>query len=273
MNQLAINELTTYRWSFEEDVQHYAAAQLPAIGVWRHKLSDYGEERGADLLREHGLAVSSLLWAGGFTGSDGRSHKESIDDALHAVRLAADLQASALIVHTGARAGHTHSHARRLVKSAITETAKLAEEVGVTLALEPMHPNCASDWTFLTNLKDARDWIEDLGSPAVKLVIDTYHLCQDAIPAFDDPGLIEKIALVQLGDSRLPPAEEQNRCRLGEGRLPLADIVARLMRAGYRGYWEVELLGEDVETTDYAELLSQTRHAVQPWFTPGRKIA
>ena len=45
MGQLSINELTTYRWSFEEDVRNYAAAGITSIGVWRQKLSDFGEEK------------------------------------------------------------------------------------------------------------------------------------------------------------------------------------------------------------------------------------
>jgi sugar phosphate isomerase/epimerase len=274
MTHLAMNELTTYRWSFEEDVQHYAEAGFAAIGVWRHKLSDFGEERGADLLREHGLAVSSLLWAGGFTGSDGHSHKESIEDALDAVKMAAHLQAPTLIVHTGARAGHTHNHARRLVKTALVEVSRLAEDLGVSLGLEPMHAGCAADWTFLTSLDEARQLLADVGSRAVKLVVDTYHLCQEALPDLDCPELISQLALVQLGDGRLPPANgEQNRCRLGEGAIPLGEVVQRLIRGGYRGYWEIELLGEDVETTDYVELLRQSRHAAAAWFPPGRKIA
>ena len=63
-----MNELTTFRWSFEEDVHNYAAADINAIGVWRQKLSDYGEEKGIELLSEYGMQVSNLLWAGGFTG-------------------------------------------------------------------------------------------------------------------------------------------------------------------------------------------------------------
>ena len=35
MAELSMNETTTFRWSFEEDVAHYAAAGIPAIGVWR----------------------------------------------------------------------------------------------------------------------------------------------------------------------------------------------------------------------------------------------
>ncbi|MEO8499118.1 MAG: sugar phosphate isomerase/epimerase, partial [Planctomycetota bacterium] len=81
MPRLSINELTTYRWTFEEDVEHYQAAGIQSLAVWRHKLSDFGEEKGIELLIDSGLAVSSLQWAGGFTGSDGQSHDDSIADA------------------------------------------------------------------------------------------------------------------------------------------------------------------------------------------------
>jgi len=45
MAQLSMNETTTYRWSFEEDVAACAAAGIPAIGVWRQKLSDCGQAK------------------------------------------------------------------------------------------------------------------------------------------------------------------------------------------------------------------------------------
>ena len=105
MARISMNELTTYRWSFEEDVQNYADAGIEAMAVWRQKLSDFGEEKGIELISECGLRVSSLLWAGGFTGSDGRSHKESIEDAHDAIRLATSLGTDSLIVYSGPRAG------------------------------------------------------------------------------------------------------------------------------------------------------------------------
>jgi hypothetical protein len=46
MKRLSMNELTTYRWSFEEDVVNYRAAGISAISVWREKIADFGEERG-----------------------------------------------------------------------------------------------------------------------------------------------------------------------------------------------------------------------------------
>ena len=50
-----MNEMTTYHWSFDEDITNFRAAGIAGIGVWRRKLTDFGEERGIDMLRESGL--------------------------------------------------------------------------------------------------------------------------------------------------------------------------------------------------------------------------
>ena len=49
MPRLSINEITTFRWTFEEDLAAYQAAGIQAMGVWRQKLSDCGEEKAIDL--------------------------------------------------------------------------------------------------------------------------------------------------------------------------------------------------------------------------------
>ena len=261
MAKLSVNETTTFRWSLEEDVAAYSAKAIPAIGVWRQKLSDFGPDRAAQLLTEHGLEASHLFWAGGFTGSDGRTYRESVQDACEAVRVAAELKAGCLVVCSGARAGHTFNHANRLLKDALAEVVPCAEQHRIVLALEPMHPGCATDCTFLTSLDDALRLLDVVDSPWVKLVLDTYHLGHDpALPA-RIPEVVSQIALVQLGDARRPPEGEQNRCRLGEGTLPLGELVAALKTAGYDGYYDVELLGEDVESCDYPSLLDHAKAA------------
>ncbi len=263
MAELSMNETTTFRWSFEEDVAHYAAAGIPAIGVWRQKLSDCGQSKAVELLGSSGLKVSHLLWAGGFTGSDGRSYRDSVEDAIEALGTAAALKTDTLVVYSGARAGHTHNHARRLIQGALTELIPTAARLGVTLAVEPMHPGCASGWTFLTSLDDVLALLEAVGSSQVKMVLDTYHLGQDAGLVDRIAEIAPQVAIVQLGDARQPPDGEQNRCRLGEGTVPLPEIVAALKAAGYDGYYDVELLGEAIETSDYESLLEHAKQAFE----------
>lgn len=261
LDRLSVNETTTFRWSFEEDVTQYREEGIPAIGVWRRKLSDYGEEKAAELIQETGLRVSHVFWAGGFTGSDGRSFRASVEDAEEALRTAASLKAESLIVYSGARAGHTHNHARRLFREALNELAPLAKETGVALAVEPMHPGCAAEFTFVTSLDDALNLLDAVNHDWVKLVLDTYHLGWDPQLIQRIPELVPRIALVQLGDGKHTPEGDQDRCLLGDGVLPLREIVDALAAAAYNGFYDVELLGEALENVDYRELLKHAKKA------------
>jgi sugar phosphate isomerase/epimerase len=174
MAGLAICELTTYRWSFEEDVQHYAAAGIEGIGIWRQKLSDYGEKQGRELLAEHRLKVSSLFWAGGFTGGSAHSHDESIEDACDALRLAAALNAGCLIVHSGARAMHTQNHVRRLCSP--LSTSSFPSPAAQRWPSRKAHARRRGPtWTFLSSLEDAAELATRYNSPALRLVLDTYY--------------------------------------------------------------------------------------------------
>lgn len=269
MARLSVNETTTFRWSFEEDVVNYAAAGIPAIGVWRQKLSDCGEAKALELLRDHGLKVSHLFWAGGFTGSDGRSFRTSLEDAAEALRSAARIGAPSLVVYSGARAGHTFNHARRLIRDALVQLVPLAAELGVVLAVEPMHPGCAAEFTFLTSLDDMMALLGAVGSPQVKMVFDTYHLGLNGDVVSRIAEIAPHVALVQLGDAREPPSGEQSRCRLGQGKVPLADIVAAFRTAGYDGDYDVELLGEELEHSDYRGLLDHSKEAYQRFVAGG----
>jgi sugar phosphate isomerase/epimerase len=261
MSELSISELTTYRWSFEEDVAHLRDAGFRAIGVWRQKLAEFGEAKGIELLRKSGLAVSNLQWCGGFTGSDGRSHRDGLDDARDAIELAGAMNAGCLIVYTGSRGGHTHNHAKRLLRDALKELLPHARKHNVKLALEPMHPEASAECTFLNDTGDALALIDEFRDPCLKLAFDTYHM--GLLPDWQAKlkAAAEHIAVVHLGDGTLPVEREQVRTRLGEGIVPLTEIVATLQAAGYDGYYDVELVGMNTEPARYPELLTHSREA------------
>ena len=64
---------------------------------------------------------------------------------------------------------------------------------------------------------------------------------------------------VSPGDSRQVPCGEPNRCRLGEGTLPLTEMISAFVEAGYEGDFDVELLGEDVESADYEQTVLHSK--------------
>jgi sugar phosphate isomerase/epimerase len=257
--RLSINEMTTYRWSLPEEVAAFREAGIDAIGIWRPKLTDFGEERGIDLIRESGMHVSSVSWAGGFTGSNGHSFEESLLDARDAVAVAGQLRAESLVIVSGSRAGHTRNHARRLLVEALKALGDDAGERNLTLALQPMHPMFAQEWTFLTSLDETLDVIDRCDHDAVQIAFDVYHLWQE-------PSLLERIgevaplvSTVQLNDWRDPPRSEHDRCLPGDGEIPLREIVSAFIDADYDGYFEISVWSEELWHSNYADLLGECR--------------
>lgn len=258
MPRLSCNQLTTYRWSFEEDLYHYQRAGYQAIGLWRRKLLDFGVERGLELIAESGLRATNLTWAGGFTGVDGRTLEECVLDARSAIQLAAAAGAGRLVVYSGGRNSHTTRHAMRLLSTALDELLPHAHGAGVTLALKPMHPACAAEWTFLTRLEDAARLVASYDDPRLKLAYDTYQFPLEG----DRLGeLAPLVGLVQLGDASTPHGVDLDRCLLGEGDTPLGHIIQTLLESGYEGDFDVELMGPSVEAVSYETLIAHSRRA------------
>jgi len=261
MTLLSMNELTTYRWSLGQDLENYREAGYSGIGVWRQKLIDEDEDSAIERLTASGLSVSNLSWAGGFTGSDGRSLADSVDDAASAIRLAGTIMAGCLVIYSGGRNNHINRHATRLLRMALDELLPIAEMWEMPLAIEPMHPACATDWTFLTSLELAIDLVEQVDSPFLKIAYDTYHFPLGSRRSHQLAALAPHLGIVFLGDRLQPASVEQERCPLGHGRLPLVEIISTLQDAGYTGAYDVKLMGPDIETCDYWTLLEQSQVA------------
>jgi sugar phosphate isomerase/epimerase len=77
------------------------------------------------------------------------------------------------------------------------------------------------------------------------------------------PEILPYIHLVQLGDSKHAPMGEQNRCLLGQGNLPLSQIIELLNSYRYDGFLEIELLGEELENIDYNTVIESAKAWVE----------
>jgi sugar phosphate isomerase/epimerase len=245
----------------EEDIENYLEAGYSAIGLWRDKVLDGDENRAIDLLAASGLGVTHLSWAGGFTGSDGRTFAESVDNTQEALRLAAATMASCLVIYSGGRNNHTFRHAGRLLRAALDQILPLAEDVEVPLAIEPMHAACAKDWTFLTDLESTLSLIREYDSPYLKIAYDSYHFPINGRHRDVLGRIAPYIGIVHLADRRYVPSMEQERCPLGDGRIPLGDVIGALQAAGYSGAYDVKLCGSEIEAVDYWTLLEHSQLA------------
>ena len=265
MFSVSLSQLTTIRWGLAEELVHLAAQGFDCLSIWRAKLSDDGPARAATMLSAAGVRASSLQWAGGFTGADGRTFTESVDDAVEAIEAARVIGAPVLVVHSGCRGGHTRAHARRLFLQALATLAPLARAAGVTLALKPMRPEAGCSATFLASPFDALAIVEEVNQPAVRLALDLWQWGDDALFGRMLPRLAAAAAIVQVADRIGPVTADWERLPVGRGTLPLESLVTSLVEQGYGGDFEFDPVGEAVAGIGYAGVLAETRRTVDAW--------
>jgi sugar phosphate isomerase/epimerase len=265
MFHVAISQLTTSRWELPEEIARLADNGFDCLSLWRAKLSDLGHAAAASLLTEAGMSVSSLQWAGGFTGGDGRTFAESIADAAEAIEAAAILGAPVLLVHSGCRGGHTRAHARRLLVQALETLAPLAGRAGVTLAVKPVHAAAAPGCSFLTRAIDALELVAEVADPAVRMALDLWQFGDDEELPRLLPQLAAATAVVQVADRVGPPTAELERLPVGHGGLPLESLILSLIDHGYSGAFEFDPVGEAVASLGYDRVLAETRQIVDAW--------
>ena len=175
--RIAVSQVATLRWGLAEELCHYTEHGFDAISLWRPKLSDLSICEARGFLDRAGVRVSSIQWPGGFTGSEGQTFRESLEDAYEAIDIAEQLDCPLVVLRTGARAGHTLSHARRLIRLAIEELAPAAETAGVTLVMKPSK----AEASFLTTLRDTLAMLDASGCPNVGLAVDLWSFSEELI--------------------------------------------------------------------------------------------
>ena len=252
--------LSLNRWTFrttplQEFLEVAASHGIGAVGLWRQDV----EEVGLDALRRRvddaGLRVSSLCRGGFLTASDPAAREEALADNRRAIDEAAALGAPTLVMVVGGltREDKDVVAARARVTAAITALAPYAEERGVTLALEPMHPMFAADRAVLSTLDQALDMAEASGSAAVGVVVDTYHVWWDPqlAAAIARAGETGRLLGYQVCDWNLPLAAEPlpSRGYMGDGFVDFPAVTRLVAAAGYTGDVEVEIFNEDVWAT------------------------
>lgn len=145
------------------------------IGLLRKTLWKYGVTAVVRSLQAHRVGVSSLCWAGGFTGSAHFSYREAVEDGCEAIAEAAAVGAETLIIAPGSRSGHTVRHARRTVLAGLQELAGCALAYQVRLAVLVASPPPRAEWSLLHHLEDAQEFLDAVDSPLVGLACPLPH--------------------------------------------------------------------------------------------------
>ncbi|MFG2346222.1 sugar phosphate isomerase/epimerase family protein [Streptomyces phaeochromogenes] len=256
--------MTVKQLSMPELVDTCLELGVPGVGLWRAPVETYGLEETAKLVRDAGLAVTTLCRGGFFTAIDPAERAEALADNRRAIDEAATLGTDTLVlVSGGLPAGSKDLHgARERIADALGELGPYAAASGVRLAIEPLHPMYASDRCVVSTLTQALDLAERFPADQVGVAVDTYHIWwDDQAPAqIARAGAGDRIHTFQLADwtTPLPEGVLNGRGQIGDGAIDMREWKAYVEAAGYTGPIEVELFNDGLWARDGREVLAET---------------
>ncbi|MFF0072169.1 sugar phosphate isomerase/epimerase family protein [Streptomyces sp. NPDC005494] len=263
LSRLSINQETVRQLSLPELVEGCAKAGIGSVGLWRAPVQEYGVERAGQLMRDAGLAVTSLCRGGFLTAADAAGRARALDDNRAAVDEAAGVNTDTLVlVSGGLPEGDKDLYgARERIADALAELAPYAAERGIRLAIEPLHPMFASDRCVVSTLSQALDLAERFPAEQVGVVVDAYHIWwDDQAPAqIARAGAGGRIHSFQLADwiTPLPAGVLVGRGQLGDGCVDFRAMRAQVEATGFDGPIEVEIFNEELWARDGAEVIGE----------------
>ncbi len=153
------------------------------------------------------------------------------------------LGARSIELFSGGHGAMTWEDAAERFSMAVAPCVARAKSAGVTLVLENTPPLYAN-MHLAHNLRDTVTLAELAG----------IGVCIDVFSCWTEAGLKQTIerasartALVQIGDYIFGDTASPGRAVPGDGNIPLKRILDWILRAGYRGTFEIEVLGPRID--------------------------
>jgi sugar phosphate isomerase/epimerase len=250
LSRLSLNQATVKALTLAETLALCQRHDIPAVGLWRDRVAELGLAESVAAIRRSGRHVSTLCRGGFFTHADPDARRAAVTSSLAAIGEAAAVQADTLVLVSGGLVPGSRDLglARRMIADAIGALVPRAQELGVRLGVESLHPMFCADRCVLASLGDAVDLALLFPAEAVGVVIDTYNVWWDSRVAGDIARASGRIVSYQLGDwlSPLPADALLGRGHLGDGSVDFGALTRQVLAAGYRGYAEVEIFNQAV---------------------------
>jgi sugar phosphate isomerase/epimerase len=245
-----VSAISTFGLVLAEDIEFWRRHGIGRVGVSVAKLEAFGWDAGIDLVRDAvagGLDVANLIGVGPFALSEPARWDDQRELLGRTLDAAVALDAGCVVFTTGPAGSMSWGDAADALAAAMGPVVEDATARGVTFALE--HTNSLrADVGFVHTLRDVVDLARRLGTGVCMEV----NACwaERALPATVADG-VDVIALVQVSDYAIGTRSTPDRLVPGDGDIPLERILRTVLDAGYRGVFDLELIGPRIDAEGY----------------------
>jgi sugar phosphate isomerase/epimerase len=246
----AVNATSMPHSSVWEDIANVAATDTRGLGLWERKLAGVPDDEVAREMRAAGLTATfcvptvncilpSQIDPPG-APQDIRDRRDLICASIE--RLAA-FAPEVVTIAPGA-SGDPDMPAGPLdaVLDVLPDIADTAAACGVRVGLELLARRRGS---AVPSMRQLIDVLDAVGRDNVGIMFSVFHSWSDAGLHEDLRKYASRINSVQVCDIRDPERSAFDRELPGRGRGVAPEIMATLIEAGYRGWWELEIFSDD----------------------------
>ncbi|MGF1484081.1 MAG: sugar phosphate isomerase/epimerase family protein [Opitutales bacterium] len=236
-----INLASVPQLSLEKALPRVRAHGFKAVGLWYEPVWVLSVAQVKQQLADEGLRVSSLCPAGSFGDQGPEGFEAAVKHTLATIEMAAELNADCLCLLPGsyARRQTDFEAARAAGRRGLEAVLPRAQELGVTVAIEPLHPMYTDGFSVVNTIAEALEWCTQYG---VSLFVDTYHVWWDRELARVLAQAAGRVAGFHINDWRRETSDlVQDRAVPGEGVIDLPRIVEAVQKTGYDGVLELEI--------------------------------
>lgn len=247
LEKCAVHTRTNKPWSLVQCCEAYAKRGIGGVSVWDDAYAGIGADEARRIIDGSGLGVPALVRGGFFTSLEEKVRTESLDHNRKLLDDAAELGADMLVLVVGATPGLPLAEARAQVIDGISHLLPHAEQTGVKLAIEPLHPMYADNKSCISRITEARTVADAIDHPLLGLALDVYHIWWD--PDLEDEiasvGSSNRIFGFHVCDWKLDTNHLlTDRGLMGDGVIDVRGIRSMVESAGFDGWNEVEVFSE-----------------------------
>jgi sugar phosphate isomerase/epimerase len=256
VSRLSINHYTVRNWTIPQLLEGCVAEQISFVSLWRDKVAETGLDETVRLLGDTGIRVSSLCRGGFFPAATPDQESRILEENNRAVDEAAAVRAEVLVLVCGGIVNHDLERSREMVVRGIDRLLPYAEQMGVKLGIEPLHPMFAADRSVIVALSQANAIVDMFKSSNLGTVIDVYHVWWDPMVYSEIARAAGHIFGFHVNDWIVPvPNILNGRGMMGEGVIAIKRLREAVTEAGYGGPIEVEIFNEELWRLPGSELL------------------
>jgi sugar phosphate isomerase/epimerase len=234
------------RWSFDDDLRFWESEGIDHVGLSFRKVEKVGATRASVALSDAGLRVSNIVELGWWDLVDRSTWSRQRDRLLVAVDVARPFGAC-LVLTTGPAGELEWDAAADAFHQAVEPVQAAARDAGVPVTIEPTSP-MRVDLSFVTTFRDGVDLARMIDA-LVCMEVNSCFAERDLGAAIGAAG--DVLAHVQVSDFVIGSLCTPDRAVPGDGHIPLARILDRVLATGYRGAFEVEMVGPRIDAEGY----------------------